>query len=241
MTPTNPTDLPASSLPEEFAPPETLPNIEDLIIEDGAAVDRIFTEKQQRLLTEPLYSSWSGPDEGRPFVVLANVGLFFVEKQTALVPDVMLSLDVAQDNDYSVKANNTYLVWQRGKVPDVVIEIVSDRRGDEEGYMMRQYGRWRILYYVIFDPDEHLGQGVLRAFVLREGVYEPVEPTWLKRVGLGLVFWEGSYEGSSTRWLRWCDRQGQVIPTGSERAEQERQRRERLEAQLRAMGIDPVP
>jgi hypothetical protein len=47
-------------------------------------------------------------------------------------------------------------------------------------------------------------------------------------------------------WLRWCDQEGQVIPTGAEgqemaqqRADAEQQRAERLAERLRAMGIDP--
>ena len=32
--------------------------------------------KQQRLLTEPLFSSWSGLGGGRSFVAAANVGVF---------------------------------------------------------------------------------------------------------------------------------------------------------------------
>ncbi|MEH2340058.1 hypothetical protein [Nostoc sp.] len=46
--------------------------------------------------------------------------------------------------------------------------------------------------------------------------------------------------------MRWCDAEGNVIPTGAERAEQEReaketalQRAERLAAQLRALGVEP--
>ena len=73
-----------------------------------------------------------------------------------------------------------------------------------------------------------------------------MEPSWLPGVGLGLTLWEGEYEGQPGLWLRWCDRQGVVIPTGRERAEQERQRAEqerqraqRLEERLRALGVDP--
>ena len=58
--------------------------------------------------------------------------------------------------------------------------------------------------------------------------------------------WEGEYEGVKAVWLRWCDREGNVIPTGAElaeaerqRAEAERARAERLAARLRALGIDP--
>ena len=56
--------------------------MENLVTEDDQPVDNILSEKQQRLLTEPLYGSWSGSDqEGTPgycrFMALANVGLFY--------------------------------------------------------------------------------------------------------------------------------------------------------------------
>jgi len=34
---------------------------------------------------------------------------------------------------------------------------------------------------------------------------------------VGLTLWQGIYEGTDARWLRWCDAQGTVIPTGEER------------------------
>jgi hypothetical protein len=48
-----------------LAPVETLemptpPDTSHLITEDDTPVDKLFSEKQQRLLTEPLYSSWPG-------------------------------------------------------------------------------------------------------------------------------------------------------------------------------------
>jgi len=51
-----------------------------------------FAERR-RLLTEPLYASWPGSGNDRPFRVLANVGLY-AQPTNPLVPDVMLGLDV---------------------------------------------------------------------------------------------------------------------------------------------------
>ena len=51
--------------------------------------------------------------------------------------------------------------------------------------------------------------------------------------------WDGESEGVKAVWLRWCDQEGNVIPTGAELAEAERARAERLAARLRALGIDP--
>lgn len=64
-------------------------DISHIVIEDDTPVDNIQSEKQQRLLVEPLYSSWS-PDE--PFIAASNVGLFYALKQTAIVPDAFIEL-----------------------------------------------------------------------------------------------------------------------------------------------------
>jgi len=40
-------------------------------------------------------------------------------------------------------------------------------------------------------------------------------------------------------WLRWYGPDGELIPTGAERATQARQRADRLAAQLRDLGMEP--
>lgn len=233
-------------------PPEVLPNYDEIVTENEAPVDNIFSERQMRLLTEPLYSSWAGPGEGRPFLALANVGLYYQLRQPALVPDVMLSLDVEAPPDVWAKEGRCYFIWETGKPPDVVIEIVSNTVGEEAGRKMALYARIRVTYYVIYDPLTQIQAMPLRVFVLRDGAYQPVEEGWLAEVGLGLTLWEGTFEGVAETWLRWCDRQGTLIPTGAERAateaqraEQERQRADsaeqelaRLRARLQELGIE---
>lgn len=68
----------------------------------------------------------------------------------------------------------------------------------------------------------------------------------MPEVGLGLQLWSGAFEGREDIWLRWCDQTGQVIPTGQEGIAQERlekalerQQKEILIAQLKALGIKP--
>jgi hypothetical protein len=218
--------------------PEVIPNLDNLVTDDGAPVDNLFVEKQYRLLTEPLYSSWPGPGEGRSFLVMTDVGLFHTYRQPPLVPDALLSVDVAV-GDLRLKENRSYFLWLLGKPPDVVLEIISDTRGGEEDYKMRQYARIGVLYYVLFDPQDVLGRGVLRAFVLQRRSYEPTDPAWFPEVGLGLQLWTGAYEGQEQTWLRWCGQDGRVIPTGAERAAAAEERQRRLEAQLRALGAEP--
>jgi hypothetical protein len=222
-----------------------------LVTEDDTPLDGILTEKQERLLSEPLYTSWSGPapaEDGvpRPFAVLANVGLFSTPEEQPVVPDVMLSLDVTIRPDFEEKRNRSYFLWRFGKPPEVVIEIVSNKKGGELGARRARYARMRVDHYVVYDPLKELGSVTLRAFTLTEGVYvESVRP-WFEHVGLGLVEWEGTFEGVPRRWLRWCTRDGAVVKTGAERAETAEARAgtaearaERLAARLRALGIEP--
>ncbi len=224
--------------PVEELDPEVIPNLDELVTEDGKPADTLFVEKLYRLLTEPLISCWRRPD-GAPFMVMANVGWFYAYKQPPLVPDVMLALDVTPAAPPRQKEGRSYFQWLYGKPPDVAIEVVSDTRGDEEGYKMDQYARLRLQYYVLFDPDDRLGHGVLRAFELVGKRYRPIDPRLLPDVGLGLALWEGSYQGVEDTWLRWCDEKGKLITTGAERAAEAGEKLERLRAQLRAAGIDP--
>lgn len=62
--------------------------------------------------------------------------------------------------------------------------------------------------------------------------------------------WQGTFEGIERGWLRWFDQDGQWIPTptemeqrkvaiASEAVAAEREKTERLMAQLRSLGVEP--
>ncbi|MEW6368931.1 MAG: Uma2 family endonuclease [Acidobacteriota bacterium] len=230
-------------LAEELPP---APDTSHLITEDGAPVDNIFSEKNQRLLTEPIHGSAKQLFGGRPFVAAANVGIFYSVHQPAIVPDMFLSLDAETDADWWQPAGRSYLVWEAGKPPDVVVEIVSNTQGEELRNKMQLYARLRATYYVVFDPCLQIQDRPLRVFVLSPGGYVETEERYLAEVGLGLKLWDGVYEDRRATWLRWCDRDGNVLPTGQERADEEKvraerelARAERLASQLRAAGIEP--
>ena len=244
---------------EEFDSEEIVTelDISHIEIEDDTPVDNFQSEKQQRLLVEPLYSCWS-PDV--PFIAASNVGLFYGLKLDPIVPDAFLSLNVRMPADWSQKKNRSYFVWEFGKVPEVCIEIVSNRKGNELDSKKADYARIGIPYYAMFDPlqqlqrQDELNGKMLKVWALTAGQYvELVEPFWLQTVNLGLTLWNGAFEEQELTWLRWCDREGQVIPTGAEGREIERQRTEaerqgreverqradRLAERLRSMGINP--
>lgn len=219
------------------------PDISHIVTEDDTPVDNFQSAKQQRLLVEPLYASWS---PGVPFIADSNIGLFYSLKQDPLVPDAFLSLNLQMPTDWSQKQNRSYFVWELGKVPEVCIEIVSNRKGNELDSKKDDYARIGIAYYVVFDPlqqlqrEDELNGKLLKIWALTAGQYvEMPEPFWLQTVGLGLTVWEGEFEEQASIWLRWCNRDGQVIPTGAEGRDAEHLRAERLAERLRAMGVNP--
>jgi Uma2 family endonuclease len=232
--------------------PQALEEIDytHIVTEDDTPVDNFQSEKQQRLLVEPLYSSWQ---PGVPFIAAANVGLFYALKQDALVPDAFLSLGVEMPDDWSKKRNRSYFAWEIGKFPEVVIEIVSNRKGDELGDKKNDYARMGIACYAVFDPlkqlqgENELNGSLLKVWALQQKKYvELPTPYWLESVELGLMLWEGTFEGRQDVWLRWCDHDGNVIPTGAERAkeaekraDEAEQKAQRLAERLRAMGVNP--
>jgi len=130
---------------------------------------------------------------------------------------------------------------------EVVIEIVSNTKGQELDRKLQEYARIKVLYYVVFDPINQLEEGVLRMHKLEETTYRAMkEDTWMSGIELGLTLWDGTYEGYAGQWLRWCDQAGNVILTGAERAEQMRaeldtmmQRASKMATRLRELGIDP--
>ena len=222
------------------------PDVQSLITEDETPVDNLPSEKQQRLLTEPLYSAWAGPGAGRTFLAAANVGVFAQARNPAIVPDMFLSLDVEVAEDWWRKEHRSYFLWEFGKPPDLVLEIVSNTEGGEDAEKRHKYARMRVSYYVIYDPLRQVRPDVLTVYSLYGAAYERQETALFPDLKLGLTLWEGTFEGKRDTWLRWTDEHGELIPTGKERAEQvahqlleERQRAERLAALLRQAGIDP--
>jgi len=260
---TNITQFPETASPEAVGrfviPPAARPNPDNLVTETDEPVDNLVSEKLMRLLVEPLYASFTPPGGG-PFVAAADVGIFMTDHEEGIAPDVMVILDINLHPGWHERDQRSYFVWLYGKVPDLVLEIVSNRTGGEDSTKLREYAARRIPYYVVYDPFNCLRAGELRAWCLHGRTYVPVSPSWFPELGLGLTFWEGTFEHEGHRWLRWCDRDGVVLPTGLERAEterqraeterqraetaaaaveQQRQRLEQLEALLRQQGLEP--
>lgn len=235
----------------KYQPEDLEPDISHIEIEDGEPVGNIFSEKQQQLLLDCLETSLQ--EELRPVVGLANVGLFASPDLPPLVPDLMATFQKKPPGPLDYKKNKTYFIWNYGRPPDIVIEIVSNREGDEGTRKLEKYAEWRVGHYIIYDPFEYLGSRKLRAYQLQGRNYvELLEPTKLIDFGLGLVVEEGEYRGYEGPWLRWTDASGKPLMTGAEkvlaeakraeaekaRADTEKARADELAQKLKELGYE---
>ncbi|MGE3598571.1 MAG: Uma2 family endonuclease, partial [Dehalococcoidia bacterium] len=192
---------------------------------------------QMNLLIETLALYWSDRDD---FFVGGNMFLYFTLEQASgryfRGPDFFVVLGVPR------KEHKSWLVWQEGKGPDVIIELLSASTAaiDKGEKKLVYQDNLRVPEYFWYHPFSSERAG----FVLRDGVYEAILPDRedrliCKSLDLALVIWNGEYQGIEAPWLRWATLDGVLLPSGEELASRERRRadQERLRAdqeQLRA-------
>ncbi len=123
----------------------------------------------------------------------------------------------------------SWVVWEEGKGPDVVIELLSESTAAIDKTVKKEVyqNQLRVAEYFWFDPfnaDDWAG------FSLRAERYEPIEPDGQSRLpshclGLALVRWKGVFHNVEATWLRWAKLDGTLIPTPEENAEMSSARR----------------
>lgn len=144
----------------------------------------------------------------------------------------------------------SYTPQLQGDIPMIVMEFISDPDGTE--YSSKPTyppGKWffyetilKVPNYIIFEPDSSVLE-VYRLDNNREK-YKIQTPDqnqryWIEEINLYLGVWSGIRENLRCTWLRWWDEQGNLLLWASELVEQQKQRADRLAAQLRAAGIEP--
>jgi hypothetical protein len=193
------------------------PDTSQMILEDHEPLDSFINEKQQRLLTAVFYSGAQLPIQ-KPFLAAANVGLFATRAKPGIAPDAFLSLGIHAGDDWWQRKVRSYLFWEFGKPPDIVIEVISPTPGNELGSKLTDYADLRIPYYVVYDPLKQLGENTLQVFQLTGRSYGAKTDSQFADCNIGLTLWEGTFEDINATWLRWCYPDGKVIPTGDELA-----------------------
>jgi Uma2 family endonuclease len=136
----------------------------------------------------------------------------------------------------------SYVIWQEGVNPFVVVELLSPGTEQEDlGKTLQEVNqpptKWRVYeqtlripYYFVFN---RYNRNQFQAFGLVTNRYQPLniagKGVWLEAAQLGLGLWQGNYQGIERLWLRWYDREDNWLLTPEE---QERNRVKELEVML---------
>jgi Uma2 family endonuclease len=208
------------------APYVTLPPTQaELPCDDGIPMETQRHKYQMDLLIETLELWLAQREDG---FVSGNMFVYYsmaqVRNKDFKGPDFFVVLGVPKGE------RRSWVVWEEGKAPDVVIELLSEStaQADKNEKKLIYQNQMRVPEYFWFDPfnpDDWAG------FSIQQGVYQLLVPNERNQLvsqslGLGLQCWQGKYRGVETVWLRWATLEGELLPTGAEIAQQEYQRAE---------------
>ena len=213
------------------APPEAMPPVpptqDELPCDDGEPMETQRHKWQMDILIDTMDLWLAERGEG---YTNGNMFVYFSLEQTRgkhfRGPDLFVVLGVPRGE------RKSWVVWEQGKAPDVVIELLSrsTATADKGEKKLVYQDLMRVPEYFWFDPfnpEDRAG------FRLIEGIYRPIErdadgALRSRRLGLILVLWQGEYRGIEGTWLRWATADGVLLPTAVEAAcqlaEEERKR-----------------
>lgn len=228
------TTPPTAKLPFQMPPTQA-----ELPYDDNQNME---TQRHKELLIDTLLPWLDARADG---YVGGNMFVYYslaqVKNQDYKGPDVFVALDVPKGERLS------WVSWEEGKTPDVVIELLSDSTAATDKTEKKRIYQTKMhvpefYWFDPFNPQDWAG------FQLQSGHYQPVELNAQGQMvsqilNLTLTLWQGTFKHVETTWLRWGQLDGSILLTAEEqeyqRAEQESQRAERLAARLRELGEDP--
>jgi Uma2 family endonuclease len=145
------------------------------------------------------------------------------------------------------------VLWKEIVAPLIAIEFVSGDGSEERDVTSPFTGDgakagkfWvyeqaiRVPFYAIYEVEK----AAVEVYELVANQYQRCQPNErghfpISPMGVELGIWQGVYLNQRLPWLRWWDSEGNLLLSGDERAELEKQRADRLAAKLRELGIDP--
>jgi len=186
---------------------DTLPTQNDLPCDDGMPMETERHKKQMDLLIDAL-APWLG-ERG---YVGGNMFVYFslkqLKNQDFKGPDVFITLGVSNEE------RKSWVVWEEGKSPDIVIELLSEStaQADKERKKTVYQNQLKVAEYFWFDPFHPQDW---KGWQLNGGVYEELplknEGFISQQLGLALVLWRGIYKNVDAVWLRWATIKGNLL------------------------------
>jgi len=247
------TSTPVNLIPTAGAPFQMPPTQAELPYDDNENMETQRHKLQMELLIDALLPWLDAREDG---YVGDNMFVYYslaqVKNQDYKGPDVFVALDVPKGERLS------WVSWEEGKTPDVVIELLSDSTAAKDKNEKKHIyqNKMHVPEYYWFDPFNPQDWA---GFQLQGGHYQPIVPNAQGQMvsqvlNLTLVQWQGTFKQVETTWLRWAQLEGSILLTAAEqeyqragqehqraeqeyqRAEQERQRAEQAEAQIQQIA-----
>ncbi|MEW6497947.1 MAG: Uma2 family endonuclease [Cyanobacteriota bacterium] len=201
------------------------PTQAELPYDDGIPMESARHKAQMDLLIDALMSWLEQREDG---YVGGNMFVYYslaqVRNKDFKGPDFFVVLGVSKEE------RKSWVVWEEGKAPDVVIELLSESTAaaDKNEKKLIYQNQMRVpeyFWYDPFNPDDWAG------FSIYQSTYQPIAPNAENQLvsqslGLALQRWQGRYKGIDATWLRWATLEGELLLTAEEIAQQERQRAE---------------
>lgn len=242
-------------------PPLTLPDHTQLPESDGTFVKNFQEHPQSLLLTSSIRPVLDALHPDGHYCIGQDSGIYWrltdPPEKGAEAPDWFYVPNVPPL--LNGVGRRSYVLWKEIVAPLIAIEFVSGDGSAERDATSplanpeAKAGKFwvyeqaiRIPFYAIYEVEkaavevyELIANHYCQCLPNARGHY-PIPP-----MGVELGIWQGREGNQTLPWLRWWDREGNLLLTGDERAEQEKQRAEqekqradRLAAKLRELGID---
>ena len=223
----------------ELPPP--FPNHTQLPDEDGTFVKNFQEHPQSILLTDSIGPILQQRHPDGNYAIGQDCGIYWREteppEQGAVVPDWYYVPNVPALLDG--KFRRSYSLWREYIAPLIALEF-SSGDGTEEldktplsvspsGETTKPGKFWvyeniiKISYYGVYIIETNQ----LEMYCFGNGGYQKIPPNkrghyLIQPLGVELGIWHGSYQNQTQFWLRWWNKDGNLLLTGAERAEIEK-------------------
>ena len=190
-------------------------------------MESILHENQARFLAECLEWLWEGCED---FCLAVNLTVVYDSKKTKKQETRGPDFFVVRNVEWRIR-KSWMVKLEKNRYPDFILELLSpsNPENDKNTKKTLYQDEFKTPEYFWFDSnaEKPLEDRELAGFRLVNGVYQPIQPNarghlWSQSLDLFL--------GKDDKWLRFFDRQGDLVPHPREDARHERRQRERVEA-----------
>lgn len=219
----------------------TFPDHTQLPESDGTFVKNFQEHPQSILLTDSITPVLQQLHPDGQYCIGQDCGIYWritePAEKGAEAPDWFYVPNVPPTLNGEIR--RSYVLWQEFIPPLMALEFVCGDGSQERDKTPITGKFWvyeqviRPAFYGIYEVRQakvemyHLVENRYELLPANERGHYPISP-----IGVEIGIWQGRYQNVELPWLRWWDREGNLLLTGNERAEQ-------LAAQLRALGVEP--